>query len=114
MPLPAFIPALIMGAQLTIPVADAVPSFNVQPSCQAAARGDAGIKQDLQVCLEDEKGARDELAKEWSQFAPNDRSLCTRLAATGGSPTYTELLVCLQMARDARKLSKETTLETKP
>jgi hypothetical protein len=111
MPFPAFIPALMMGAQLAIPVADVVPSFNVEPSCRAAARGEAGIKQDMSVCLEDEKGARDELAKEWSQFAPNDRGLCTRLATTGGSPTYTELLVCLQMARDARKLSRETTLE---
>ena len=110
MPLPAFIPALMMGAQMTIAVADPIPSFNVQPSCQAAARGDAGIKQDLQVCLEDEKAARDELAKEWSGFAANDRGLCTRLAGTGGSPTYTELLVCLQMSRDARKLSKDDTL----
>lgn len=111
MPLPALVPALMMGAQLTIAVAEAVPSFNVEPSCRAAARGEAGIKQDMSVCLDDEKAARDELAKEWSGFAPNDRGLCTRLAATGGSPTYTELLVCLQMSRDARKLSRE---ESKP
>jgi hypothetical protein len=29
------------------------------------------------------------------------------MATTGGSPTYTELLVCLEMARDAKKLPKE-------
>jgi hypothetical protein len=39
-----------------------------------------------------------------------DRSLCTRLSGTGGAPTYTELLVCLEMARDATKLPKEETL----
>jgi hypothetical protein len=104
----------MMGAHLTMTVADPIPTFNVEPSCRAAARGDVGIKQDLQVCLEDERGARDELAKEWSQFTSGDRGLCTRLAATGGSPTYTELLVCLQMARDAHKLSKESTLESRP
>ena len=101
------VPALMVGAHLTIAVADPVPTFNVEPSCRQAASGDIGIKQDLSVCLEDEKAARDQLAKEWSEFGPADRGLCTRLSGTGGTPTYTELLVCLEMARDARKLPKE-------
>jgi len=57
-----------------------------------------------------EKGAREQLVKEWSGFASDDRSLCTRLSGTGGAPTYTELLVCLEMARDARNLPKEGSL----
>lgn len=101
------VPVLMVGAHLTIAAADGVPSFNVEPSCRQAASGDIGIKQDLSVCLEDEKGAREQLAKEWSGFLSEDRSLCTRLSGTGGTPTYTELLVCLEMARDARKLPKE-------
>jgi hypothetical protein len=103
-------PALLVGAHLTITVADPIPSFNVEPSCRAAASGSIGIKQDLSACLEDEKGAREQLAKEWSGFASEDRGLCTRLSKTGGSPTYTELLVCLEMARDARKLPKDGTV----
>ncbi len=103
------VPVLMLGAHLTIAVADPVPTFNVEPSCRQAATGDIGIKQDLQVCLEDEKGAREQLVKEWGEFAIPDRSLCARLAGTGGTPTYTELLVCLEMARDARKLPKEDT-----
>jgi hypothetical protein len=101
---------VLLGAHLTIAVADPVPTFNVEPSCRQAASGDIGIKQDLSVCLDDEKGAREQLVKEWGQFAPTDRSLCARLSGTGGAPTYTELLVCLEMARDARKLPKEKTL----
>ena len=101
-----FVPALMIGAHLTIAVADPVPAFNVEPSCRAAASGDIGIKQDLSVCLDDEKGAREQLVKEWSGFASEDRSLCTRLSRTGGAPTYTELLVCLEMARDARALNQ--------
>ena len=104
------VPVLLIGAQLTIAVADPVPAFNVEPSCRQAASGDIGIKQDLSVCLDDEKSAREQLVKEWSGFASADRSLCTRLSSTGGAPTYTELLVCLEMARDARKLPKEETL----
>jgi hypothetical protein len=104
------IPALLMSVQLTVTVADPIPSLNVEPSCRAAAAGAAGIKQDLSVCLDDEKGARDQLAKEWDQFASADRTLCTRMSTRGGSPTYTELLVCLEMARDARKLPKEKSM----
>jgi hypothetical protein len=106
------VPVLLMGAHLTIAVADPVPTFNVEPSCRQAASGDIGIKQDLSVCLDDEKGAREQLVKEWSQFASEDRGLCTRLSTTGGAPTYTELLVCLELSRDARKLPKEETLRT--
>lgn len=108
------IPALLMSAQLTVAVADSVPNLNVEPSCRAAAEGAAGIKQDLSVCLDDEKGARDQVAKEWSEFAAADRTLCTRMSMRGGSPTYTELLVCLEMARDARKLPKEKTMGVSP
>jgi hypothetical protein len=100
-------PALMIGAQLTMVVADGIPNFSVEPSCQAAASGFVGLKQDMAVCMEDEKGARDQLVKEWGQFAPDDKTRCTRMSTTGGSPTYTELLVCLEMARDAKKLSKE-------
>jgi hypothetical protein len=108
------IPALLVGAHLTIAVADPVPAFNVEPSCRAAASADIGIKQDLKACLEDEKGAREQLVEEWSGFTAADQGLCTRLSKTGGSPTYTELLVCLEMARDARKLPKDKTLGSGP
>jgi len=100
-------PALMVGASLTIPVADPVPRLAVTPSCRAAASGMVGVKQDLSVCLEDEKGARDQLVKEWGGFSADDKTRCTRVSTRGGSPTYTELLVCLQMARDAKKLPEE-------
>ena len=88
------VPVLMVGAHLTIAAADGVPNFNVEPELPAGCQArDIGIKQDLSVCLEDEKGARDQLAKEWSGFVSEDRGLCTRLAGTGGAPTYTELLV---------------------
>ena len=104
--------ALLVAAHLSFSVADSVPEFDVEPSCRSAASGDIGINQDLSACLDDEKGAREQLVKEWGEFASEDRSLCTRLSKTGGSPTYTELLVCLELARDARKLPKEEKLGT--
>jgi len=103
-------PVLLLGAQLTMTVADQVPQLDVGPSCRSAANGDIGIKQDMQVCLDDENSARDQVVKEWSQFSPADRSSCLRLTTTGGNPTYTEYLTCLEMDRDAKKLPKDTTV----
>jgi hypothetical protein len=105
-------PILLIGAHLAFAVADPVPTLNVEPSCREAASGSIGIKQDMSVCLDDEKSARAQIVKEWDQFGAADRTSCTRLSTTGGSPTYTELLVCLEMARDARKLPREDTMGT--
>jgi hypothetical protein len=101
------VPVLLASAHLAMTVADPVPNLNVEPSCRAAASGSIGIQQDLNVCLQDEKEARDTLAKEWGTFAPSDRTSCTRLSMTGGTPTYTELLTCLEIARDAKALKQE-------
>ena len=48
--------------------------------------------------------AKDQLAKEWTQFAAADKSHCLQLSTIGGDPTYTELLTCLELERDARRL----------
>lgn len=103
---------VLVGAQLAMTVADPVPNLNVEPSCNAAASGSIGIQQDMSVCLADEKDARDALVKEWATFPPADRTSCTRLSTTGGTPTYTELLTCLELARDAHALHKEGTAAT--
>ena len=71
-------PLLLVGAHLIVAVADPIPTLNVKPSCREAASGAIGIKQDLSVCLEDEKAAHDQIAKEWGQFSATDRTSCTR------------------------------------
>jgi hypothetical protein len=48
--------------------------------------------------LQSENSARDQLAQQWSTFA------VTTLGGTGG--TYTELITCLEMKREAAKLPK--------
>jgi hypothetical protein len=39
--------------------------------------------------------------------APADKAYCQRLATTGGDPTYTELLTCLELRREARMLREK-------
>jgi hypothetical protein len=48
---------------------------------------------------------RDQLVKEWSTFAAPDKVACTKESRTGGEASYTELLTCLEMARDVRAIN---------
>ena len=41
-------------------------------------------------------------------FAADDRALCLRRATLGGVPTYTDLLTCLELERDARNVRSNT------
>jgi hypothetical protein len=47
------------------------------------------------------------LAKQWSTFAPPDKIACTNESRMGGDSSYTELLTCLEMARDVRAMQKD-------
>jgi hypothetical protein len=64
-----------------------------------------GLQQtNFEQCLQSEQAVRDEVKKEWSTFSTADKSHCVALAKTGGESSYTELLTCMEMARDVRKL----------
>lgn len=77
------------------------PTFDVNPSCRAAADASGGHDR-LQGCITSEQNARNQLVKEWTQFPPASRDLCVKSATAGGEPTYTELITCLEMERDAK------------
>jgi hypothetical protein len=48
---------------------------------------------------------RDETSsKDWAQFSPADKADCVELPKIARVETYTQLLTCLQLARNARKL----------
>jgi hypothetical protein len=47
---------------------------------------------------------RNQLAGEWTEFTSGDKSHCLGLSSLRGMPTYTELLTCLEVARDARNV----------
>lgn len=82
---------------------DGVPTFNVEPSCRAAAQQAASADY-VTVCRNSEQKARDEMQRQWPQLNAADKAQCVPAATVGGNPTYTELLTCLEMARDIRQL----------
>ena len=94
--------ALMLGLLLT-GAGNGVPSLDVAPSCRGAAeRTDA--QGSFKACMAQEREARAAVAREWNAFRAEDRSGCLRLIRTGGVPTYTELLTCLEMRRAARHI----------
>ena len=106
---PTRIPCLLLGLAFAAAAAGAgeaasagVPEFNVKSSCRTGI--EQGVRKDVQKCLDSEQNARDLLVKQWNEFSQADRTLCTQASSIGGSPTYTELITCLEMRRDAKAL----------
>jgi len=107
--------ALALGLQLVMPIAegDGVPHLNVEQVCKGIAQQggvtfrDPAIDQEKKNCLDSEQSIRDQLVKQWSTFSADDRTHCVNESAMGGDSSYTELLTCLEMARDVRAMRKE-------
>ena len=87
---------------------DDIPTLDVNPVCHGIAMQgelEAGLQQtSFQQCVQSEQATREEIKKEWSTFSASDKSHCVALAKTGGESSYTELITCMEMARDVRKL----------
>jgi hypothetical protein len=107
MPIPLL--ALALSTHLIAVAGDRVPAFDMGPTCKSTARTELGGKADVDTCLSSENGARDELAKRWSQFPASDRARCSTLVHTGGPPSYIELLTCLEMSADVQRLRRDQT-----
>jgi hypothetical protein len=118
-----FVPATAMAMTLSAVLSarsDDVPNLDVRPVCRGIASqsssnpADVGIKTTFEQCVQSEQQVREELKKEWSTFSAADKQHCVSLAKTGGESSNTELLTCLEMARDVRALrSAETASSSK-
>jgi len=60
----------------------------------------------LEKCIENESAAREELQLLWIQSTTADKNSCVGETSMGGTPSYVELLTCLEMARDVKKAPK--------
>ena len=104
---------LALVTQLTVTIADNVPHFNLNPVCQGIAQQggldlepNQSVQRDFQNCIKSEMAIRRRLVKQWSTFKPSNKANCIGEASAGGIPSYTGLLTCLQMAKDAGQLGQ--------
>ena len=88
----------------------AIPDLNVDPVCRGIAQQAANPSEkggpDLAFsqCVQSEQAMRQKLVGEWSTFLPSEKTNCIG-AQGGGLASYTDLVSCLEMARDARQLN---------
>ena len=108
-------PHMSLSVQLITLVAtgDRVPQLDVEPVCKGIAEQggvtfrDPAVPQEKKNCIESELAVREELGKQWSRFSADDRTHCINETTMGGESSYTELLTCLEMARDVRAMRAE-------
>lgn len=105
--MPALIPAILTASQLVL-AADSIPKFDVERTCRPAASVAVLPGRDSSACQRDEQDARTKLEKEWSEYSVAQRSQCAGFAALDRAPSYVELLTCLEMAKQAKELPKDS------
>src|SRR5262245_18002083 len=96
--------------------AGGVPNWDVTSSCRTAARSGyaENTNERQKTCMESEKRTREKLAADWSTFPAAERTKCIGLVKWF-SPTYTELVTCLEMYGQVRKArEKAATPNNKP
>jgi hypothetical protein len=107
--MPISVPIIILGSHLVVMVADNVPRFDIMRGCRLDAAASSGLteEQPLKKCVSDEQQALQQLQSQWSQFAEPDRATCITATSSDDTPSYVELLTCLQEAREVRGPSKK-------
>jgi hypothetical protein len=82
--------------------ADVFPEFDYVATCKTDQPDTAGTGETLSKCTDDERRAKQQLARAWSQFPLDEKTQCIKETNIDGTPSYVELQVCLQMASDVR------------
>jgi hypothetical protein len=99
-----------LGVSVSAARSDQYPTLDTAPVCRGITQQsdlEAGLFQtSFDQCMQAEQADRETIIKEWSQFTADDRRHCIAETTMGGESSYTELLTCLEMARDVRELHK--------
>jgi hypothetical protein len=94
---------LLIGSALVVNVADTVPRYDMKPTCRAAIDMMGNQGRTVESCMAGEERARKDLEKDWSKYPSAERTQCAAPMANNRSPSYVELLICLEMMGDSRK-----------
>jgi hypothetical protein len=95
--------AALAASEALMPSAD--PAKICDSARVAAAADDQ--KTAYSACIRDERAARDQLQKNWNKYTPDARSTCAEPQSV--SPSYVEVLTCLEMQSGANFGPGDTT-----
>lgn len=104
--------SMALAAGLLLPIADRPPTLDVEPSCRGGMSSGLTIRRDIDACMKGERAARDQLAKNWNTFSSADKIRCVEMTQMGGPPSYVEVLTCVEMADQARKIPDHADVNT--
>ena len=90
------------GFLLAAAAADTLPNTDVKPTCRAAIEMMGSQGRTIESCMASETAAREEIVKGWAQVPKEEKTRCLQTALHSGSPSYVELLICIEMHRDSR------------
>jgi hypothetical protein len=106
------ISAILLMMPILPVLSNEIPVLNVLPLCrgivsQGADPLQAGERSvTVKECLNAENEDRATMIKEWSTFSAADKQHCVAEATMGGESSYTDLITCLEMARDVKMLKQ--------
>jgi len=89
-----------------------VPTLNVEKTCRDSVNADPTNTLDPKICMDSENQARAQLVSKWSSYPEADRQQCSQMASMGGTASYVELIVCLELDQQVRDEAVKT--NTKP
>jgi hypothetical protein len=105
-----FLLALAVMSAIGAPAArsDGYPMLDTTPLCRALTSSTSLLEglgtSTFDQCMQGQQDDRQDMIKQWSTFSAEDRRHCVAVATMGGVSSYTDLVSCLEMSRDARKL----------
>jgi hypothetical protein len=101
----------VLAISVSAARADEYPTLNVAPLCHGITDQSSlqeGLRRvSFDECVKAEQTDRETMIKEWSTFSSDDKRHCIAEATMGGESSYTDLVTCLEMARDVRALHKQ-------
>jgi hypothetical protein len=92
----ASVAALFLAASSA--AAQEFPRFDIETVCRAAPRLAGSDSDPYQSCVRDETEARGQLERQWTSFDAGQRSRCVQETTIEGSPSFVDVLTCIQMA----------------
>lgn len=91
---------VLLGSLGALPAAaQEPPRFNVEATCREAQPLTPQDTNPYESCMRDETAAERQLREIWSSSAPGQRDICGQEAQIGGTPSYVDMLTCLQIAQ---------------
>ena len=103
----AFVP-IALAAHLLVAVPGGLPGIDIQKSCRESSAAVSGSTTGsvFDACVEDEKDAGAQLARDWASFPASDKAHCVNPAIY--LPSYVEWLTCIEGESALRRIKKES------